>query len=91
VESEGQPSRVVSVERVVYDREGDVLRRETWTTSYRSEPKLVRVGTKERPRPAPETTPVKPEVEPKPDAGVTTPAETTPTPPDRPDDPPPTQ
>ena len=44
----------VSVERIVYDRDGKVLRRETWSTSYRSEPTLVRVGTKPKPAPPPE-------------------------------------
>jgi vancomycin resistance protein YoaR len=41
----GEPSRAVQVTRSVY--EGDkALYEETWSTSYRSQPKLVRVGTK---------------------------------------------
>ncbi|HSL63835.1 MAG TPA: VanW family protein [Gaiellaceae bacterium] len=76
VEFAGEPSRSVSVERVVYDRDGDVLRRETWTTNYRSEPKLVRVGTRPRPRPAPVA---KPEEE-TPPTTTTGPAATDPTP-----------
>jgi vancomycin resistance protein YoaR len=51
VEFDGEPSRAVSVERVVYDADGTVRRRETWSTSYRSEARLVRVGTKQRPEP----------------------------------------
>ncbi|MBA2537970.1 MAG: VanW family protein, partial [Actinobacteria bacterium] len=52
VVDEGEPSRAVSVRRVVY--EGDkILYEETWWTSYRSEPKIVRVGTIPRDDPAP--------------------------------------
>ena len=74
VEFAGEPSRAVAVERVVYDRDGEVLRRETWTTSYRSEAKLVRVGTRPRPKPTPAA-------EPKPPASTvpTTPTTTAPT------------
>jgi vancomycin resistance protein YoaR len=57
VESDGEPSRAVSVERIVYDRDGTVRRRETWSTSYRSEAKLVRVGTKPLPEPPKVTKP----------------------------------
>ncbi|HSK16496.1 MAG TPA: VanW family protein, partial [Gaiellaceae bacterium] len=53
VEEDGEPARSVTVERIVY-RGGEVLYREAWTTNYRSEPKIVRVGTKPRPvEPAP--------------------------------------
>ena len=79
---DGEPSRAVSVERIVYDRDGSVLRRETWSTSYRSEPKQVRVGTKPRPQVPPETTKPKDEQPPAtttPDPAVTTPAEPPPT------------
>ncbi|HXV57688.1 MAG TPA: VanW family protein [Gaiellaceae bacterium] len=49
----GEPSREVRVERIVYQG-GDVLYRESWYTGYRSEKKIVRVGTKPRPaEPAP--------------------------------------
>jgi vancomycin resistance protein YoaR len=52
VVDEGEPSRAVSVRRVVY--EGDeVLYEETWWTTYRSEPKIVRVGTIPRDDPSP--------------------------------------
>lgn len=44
----GEPSRAVRVERIVY-RGDEVLYRESWYTGYRSEKKIVRVGTKPRP------------------------------------------
>jgi vancomycin resistance protein YoaR len=44
----GEPARAVRVTRTVF--QGDaVLYDETWYTSYRSEPRIVRVGTKPRP------------------------------------------
>jgi vancomycin resistance protein YoaR len=65
----GEPSRAVSVERIVYQA-GDVLYRETWTTSYRYEKKIVRVGTKPRPVPQPpKEKPPKEEEEPRPGGG----------------------
>jgi vancomycin resistance protein YoaR len=85
VESEGQPSRAVSVERVVYDGDGKVLRRETWTTSYRSEPKLVRVGTK--PKPPAEKKPKPPAAAPPDEAGAPPTATTPATPPPAPESP----
>ncbi|HEY7561450.1 MAG TPA: VanW family protein [Gaiellaceae bacterium] len=61
VEDYGEPSREVSVQRIVY-RGDEVLYRETWNTAYRSEPKLVHVGTKplpateeEEPKPKPKS------------------------------------
>ncbi len=48
VEEEGQPARAVTVVRRVY--EGDtLLYEETWSTTYRSEPETVTVGTKPKP------------------------------------------
>ena len=55
----GQPSRAVSVRRVVYDKDGDLLYDTTWYSSYLAEPKVVRVGTKPKPaatHPLPATT-----------------------------------
>ena len=78
---DGEPSRAVSVQRIVYDRDGSVLRRETWSTSYRSEATQVRVGTKPKPKPPPEK-PKPADDKPAtttPDPAVTTPAETPPT------------
>ncbi len=50
VEESGQPSRATSVRRIVYDKNGDVLYDATWYSSYRSEPKVIRVGTKPKPK-----------------------------------------
>jgi vancomycin resistance protein YoaR len=79
VEDPGEPARAVSVVRRVY-RGDELLYEETWSTTYRSEPKIVIVGTKPKPKPKPEpaaTTPADEETPP-----VTTPApadETAPT------------
>jgi vancomycin resistance protein YoaR len=48
----GTPSRAVSVRRLVYDKRGRLLYDTTWSSSYVSEPRVVRVGTKVRPTPA---------------------------------------
>jgi vancomycin resistance protein YoaR len=63
----GQPSRAVSVRRLVYDDDGDLLYDSTWYSSYVAEPKVVRVGTK--PVPGTTTAPSK--------SGTTTRATTT--------------
>ena len=55
VEESGTPSRAVSVRRIVYDENGEVLYDATWYSSYRSEPRVVRIGTKKGPKPAEET------------------------------------
>ena len=60
VEDDGEPSRTTSVRRRVYAASGKLLYDTTWRSYYRSEPQLIRVGTK--PRPAPEP---KPKREPK--------------------------
>jgi len=46
VDSSGTPAQATSVERKVYDASGEVLSDATWYSSYRSEPKIVRVGPK---------------------------------------------
>lgn len=51
IEEYGEPARSVRVVRTVYQG-GELLYRENWATTYRSEPKLVRVGTKPVPQPA---------------------------------------
>ena len=51
VEEEGSDARVTSVTRTVYDAAGKVLHDETWNTSYRGEFRIVRVGTKPKPKP----------------------------------------
>ena len=67
----GEPSTAVQVTRTVYEGDRE-LYEETWSTSYRSQPKLVRVGTKPKPvEPPPpplppETTKEKPKEPPAP-------------------------
>jgi vancomycin resistance protein YoaR len=46
VDSFGVPAQATSVERKVYDASGKLLSDATWYSSYRSEPKIVRVGPK---------------------------------------------
>ncbi len=52
-EKVGEPSRKTAVTRRVYTAEGKKLYDTTWGSSYRSEPTVVRYGTKERPEPPP--------------------------------------
>ncbi|HEY8104139.1 MAG TPA: VanW family protein, partial [Gaiellaceae bacterium] len=56
----GSPARATSVSRTVYDANDKVLHEDTWYSSYRSEPKVVRVGTK----PKPKAKPIPPKVDP---------------------------
>ena len=59
VVDDGEPARSITVTRTVYT--GDrVLYRETWTTHYRAEPRIVRVGTLARPSPPPPPSPAAP-------------------------------
>jgi hypothetical protein len=58
-EKSGEPSRSTSVVRRVYSRSGKVLSTNTWYSSYRSEPEVIRYGTKPRPK-APPPPPPKP-------------------------------
>jgi vancomycin resistance protein YoaR len=53
VEKSGEPSRRTSVTRRVYSRNGKLIAEDTWTSWYRAEPKIVRYGTKERPKAPP--------------------------------------
>ena len=46
VEEKGSAPSRTSVTRTVYAANGDVIHDETWTTSYRGEKRIVRVGTK---------------------------------------------
>jgi vancomycin resistance protein YoaR len=57
VEDAGEPSRKTSVTRRVYTRSGKLLYDTTWSSWYRSEPTIVRYGTKPRPQPEPEPPP----------------------------------
>jgi vancomycin resistance protein YoaR len=56
----GEPSRRTSVRRRVYTRNGKLLHDTTWSSWYRSEPTIVRYGTKPRPKPEPPPPPPKP-------------------------------
>ena len=53
VEESGEPSRSTSVRRLVYEPSGKLLYDNTWYSSYRGEPRLVRVGTKAKEKPPP--------------------------------------
>src|SRR5205807_369096 len=53
VDDNGTPSLATSVERKVYTSDGKLLYDDTWSSSYRSTPKIVEVGTKPKPKPKP--------------------------------------
>jgi hypothetical protein len=55
VESTGTAPSTTSVTRAIYDQDGELIRNETWTTSYEGETRVVHVGTK--PKPPPKTKP----------------------------------
>ena len=75
----GQPARTTSVTRIVRSLEGAVLHEDTWYSSYRSEPKVVRVGTKPKPVPKAEPKPTPtPEPTPEPTPVPTPPADEAP-------------
>ena len=60
LEESGQPSRATSVRRRVYDSEGKLMYDHTWYSSYRSEPRVIRYGTKPLPEPEPKEPKKKP-------------------------------
>jgi hypothetical protein len=49
VDDYGVPAQSTSVERKVWDASGKLLSDATWYSSYRAEPKIVRVGPKKKP------------------------------------------
>ena len=53
VEEEGSSPSRTTVTRTVYSPEGEVIREETWNTSYKGETRVVRVGTKKPEPPEP--------------------------------------
>jgi vancomycin resistance protein YoaR len=55
VDDYGAPAQTTSVERKVYGASGKLLSDATWYSSYRSQPKIVRVGPKRPPKPKPPT------------------------------------
>jgi vancomycin resistance protein YoaR len=84
VDEEGSDASATSVTRTVYGEDGTVLHDETWNTSYRGEYRIVRYGTKPKPKPPPEKKdppkdPKKPadEAEAPPDPAAEAPASTT--------------
>jgi vancomycin resistance protein YoaR len=84
LEDAGEPARRTSVRRLVYDANGKLLHDTTWASFYRSEPRMILVGTKPKPKPKPKKgEAAKPKTKPPAaiDDGTTTPgpAETAPT------------
>ena len=73
VEEEGTPPSRTSVTRTIYSENGKLLRTETWTTSYKSEARIVRVGTKPKKPDATKTTTPGAKAKPPADEGATTP------------------
>lgn len=57
IEEEGSSPTRTSAMRKVYSADGELLHSETWTTSYKGEERVVRVGTKVEPK---KTKPVPP-------------------------------
>jgi vancomycin resistance protein YoaR len=58
VDDPGVPAQATSVERKVYAQDGKLLSDQTWYSSYRAEPKVVRVGPKkQKKQPKTATTP----------------------------------
>jgi vancomycin resistance protein YoaR len=51
VEESGSPPRRTSVQRKVYSPGGKLLYEDNWSSSYRGEYQVVRVGTKPKPKP----------------------------------------
>jgi len=51
LEESGSPSRSTSDRRQVYSADGELMYDHTWYSSYRAEPRVIRVGTKPRPEP----------------------------------------
>jgi vancomycin resistance protein YoaR len=76
-EEGGQPSRRTSVTRRVYAGSGKLMSETTWTSWYRSEPQVIRYGTKPRPKAPPPPPPPKDKKPPPPPP----PGEPTPPPP----------
>jgi vancomycin resistance protein YoaR len=56
VDDPGVPAQSTSVERKVFAPSGKLLSDQTWYSSYRAEPKIVRVGPKKPKKPAQTTT-----------------------------------
>jgi vancomycin resistance protein YoaR len=57
VEEEGSSPSRTSVTRTIYGADGELLRSETWNTSYKGETRIIRVGTKPKEPKPPAKTP----------------------------------
>jgi vancomycin resistance protein YoaR len=77
VDDYGAPAQTTSVERKVYAPSGKLLSDATWSSSYRSTPKIIRVGPAAKPKPK---KPAKPKATTTTPTTTTTPATTTTTP-----------
>jgi vancomycin resistance protein YoaR len=60
VEDPGSPARAATVERKVYSAKGKLLYDDVFHSSYRSEPEILRVGTKKPPKPKKKPAPPEP-------------------------------
>jgi vancomycin resistance protein YoaR len=78
VEEEGSAPTRTTATRDIFAADGELVRSETWTTSYKGETRIVRVGTKVVAKPKKSTEP--PTNEGAPTEDGTTPAPTTPRP-----------
>ncbi len=81
IEESGQPSRKTSATRRVYSRSGKLMSETTWASWYRSEPEVVRYGTKTRPKPPPPPPPPPKDKKPPPPPPPPPPTEPPPPPP----------
>jgi vancomycin resistance protein YoaR len=61
VEEEGTAPTRTSATRKVYSADGELIRSETWTTSYDGEERVVRIGTKVEPKKTKPTEKVQPD------------------------------
>ena len=77
VDESGVPAQATSVERKVYAPSGKLLSDSTWYSSYRSEPRVIRVG------PAKTKVPPKAKKKPPTTSTTTTTTTTTVTPPEQ--------
>ena len=53
LEDYGEPARATSVRRRVFSPSGKLLSDDSWSSYYVAEPRIVRVGTKPKPKPPP--------------------------------------
>lgn len=60
VEEEGAAPTRTTASRKVYSADGELIKDETWPTSYESQDKVVRIGTKVVPASKPKSKPTKP-------------------------------